>query len=343
MPWGLALLRQIRQNSVVRFPNIQNRFESKARSTMRNLPCSWASHFFVGFLISFAIDDSFAIADESVGSAIKHQQLLIWPAMAPGETTTSLGETLLPRETDVPTITRVEKIRTPSIEAFIPSNPNGTAVIILPGGGFQKVVPDLEGSEAATWLNRLGITAFVLSYRTSEVTPADEPRYLRPLQDAQRAIRWVRSNAEQWKLKTDRIGVLGFSAGGQVASVLHTSGDKAAYEPIDETDSLSFRPDFTLLIYPWNVMAPKSDNLMPELQFSKTLTPAFIVHTSDDKSSAVGAALIYAGLRKHEVPAELHIYENGGHGYGTRTRPNSMIGTWTDRATDWLVLRGLGK
>jgi len=262
--------------------------------------------------------------------------------MAPGETTTALGEKLPPRDTDVPTITRVEKIRTPSMEVFVPSNPNGTAIIILPGGGFARVVPDLEGSEAATWLNRLGITAFVLSYRTSEVSPGDEPKYLRPLQDAQRAVRWVRSNAEKWKIKTDRVGVLGFSAGGQVASVLHTSVSKAAYEPIDAIDAIGFRPDFSLLIYPWNVLAPKSDTLMPELQFSKDLTPAFIVHTSDDKSSAVGAALIYAGLRKHEVPAELHIYETGGHGYGTRSRPNSMIGTWTDRATDWLVLRGLG-
>jgi acetyl esterase/lipase len=282
-------------------------------------------------------------AQESRPSSNTQQSILIWPGMAPGETTTSLGEKLPPRDTDVPTITRVEKIRTPSMEVFAPSNPNGTAVIILPGGGFGRVVTDLEGSEAAVWLNRLGITAFVLSYRTSEATAADEPKYLRPLQDTQRAVRWVRANAEKWKLQTGRIGVLGFSAGGQVASVLHTSGNKAAYESKDEVDSHSFRPDFSLLVYPWNVIAPKSDNLMPELQFSKELPPAFIVHTSDDKSSAVGAALIYAGLRKHEVPAELHIYETGGHGYGTRVRPNSMIGTWTDRATEWLVLRGLGK
>ncbi len=281
-------------------------------------------------------------AEEATTASTNKQPLLIWPGMAPGETTTSLGEKLPARETDVPIITRVEKIRTPSMEVFVPRNPNGTAIIILPGGGFIRVVPDLEGSEAAAWLNRLGITAFVLSYRTSEVIPADEPKYLRPLQDAQRAIRWVRSNAEKWKIKADRVGVLGFSAGGQVASVLHTSASTAAYQPIDSIDTLSFRPDFSLFIYPWNVVAPKTDSLMPELQFSKELPPAFIVHTSDDKSSAVGAALIYAGLRKHEVPAELHIYETGGHGYGTRARPDSMIGTWTDRAAEWLVLRGLG-
>jgi acetyl esterase/lipase len=281
-------------------------------------------------------------ADEPRASSSNRQAILLWPGMAPGETTTSLGEKLPPRDTDISVVTRVEKIRTPSMDVFAPSKPNGTAIIILPGGGFARVVPDLEGSEAAVWLNRLGITAFVLSYRTSEAIAADEPKYLRPLQDAQRAVRWVRANSEKWNIQQDRVGVLGFSAGGQVASILHTSGSKAAYEPNDAMDSLSFRPDFSLLIYPWNVLAAKSDNLMPELQFSKELPPAFIVHTSDDKSSAVGAALIYAGLRKHEVPAELHIYETGGHGYGTRSRPNSMIGTWTDRASEWLVLRGLG-
>ena len=268
---------------------------------------------------------------------------LIWPDLAPGETTKSLGESLPPRETDVPTITRVEKIRTPSLDEFIPDQPNGTAIIILPGGGFGKIVPDLEGSEAALWLNQLGITAFVLRYRTNETKAAEEPSYLRPLQDAQRAVRWVRSKADTWQLKTDRIGVLGFSAGGQVASILHTSGNHAAYESSDSIDAVSFRPDFSLLIYPWNVWNVKTESLLPELQFSKELPPAFIVHTSDDASSAVGAAMIYSGLRKYSVPAELHIYQNGGHGYGTRDRPNSKIGTWKDRATDWLVLRELGQ
>jgi len=270
------------------------------------------------------------------------QPTLIWPDLAPGETTKSSGEQLPPRETDVPTITRVEKIRTPSLDEFIPDKPNGTAIIILPGGGFGKIVPDLEGSEAALWLNRLGITAFVLRYRTNETKAAEEPSYLRPLQDVQRAVRWVRSNADTMKLKTDRIGVLGFSAGGQVASILHTSGNQAAYESSDSIDAVSFRPDFSLLIYPWNVWNVKTESLLPELQFSKDLPPAFIVHTSDDASSAVGAAMIYSGLKKHGVPAELHIYETGGHGYGTRERPNSKIGTWKDRATDWLVLRELG-
>lgn len=283
-----------------------------------------------------------AFSQQSKSNEQNAQPQLIWPEFAPGETVKSLGEQLPTKETDVPTITRIEKIRTPSLDLFIPSSPNGTGILILPGGGFGKVVPDLEGSEAAVWLNHLGIAAFVLRYRTNESKPTDEPSYLRPLQDAERAVRWVRSKADTWKLDANRIGVLGFSAGGQVASILHTAS-KASYEPIDQIDVLSFRPDFSLLVYPWNVWDVKNESLMPELQFSKNLPPAFIVHTSDDRSSAVGAAMIYAGLKKHEVPAELHIYENGGHGYGTRARPDSNIGTWTERATDWLVSRKLAK
>ena len=285
---------------------------------------------------------SLSLGQDINQTVLNQKTHLIWPGLAPGESLTATGSPLPTRPADVPVITRVENIRTPTLDLFLPAKPNGSAVVILPGGGFKYVVPDLEGAEAAVFLNRLGIMVFVLNYRTNEVKPDSEPNFLRPLQDSQRAVRWVRANADRWKLNADRIGVLGFSAGGQVASVLHTSSDKAAYESIDQVDTLSFRPDFTLLIYPWNVLVPGTDDLMPELQFTKELPPAFIVHTSDDNSSAVGAAMIYAGLKKQGVPAELHIYENGGHGYGVRSKPNSNIGTWTDRAADWLVQRGLG-
>jgi len=302
------------------------------------------AHASIAFLAFIPIG---MVASLSMGEEVKqidpNQKIhLIWPGLAPSESVTATGSPLPPRAADVPVITRVEKIRTPTLELFLPANPNGSAVVILPGGGFKYVVPDLEGSEAAVFLNRLGITVFVLNYRTNEVKPDSEPNFLRPLQDSQRAVRWVCANADRWKLNADRIGVLGFSAGGQVASILHTSSDKAAYESIDQVDTSSFRPDFTLLIYPWNVLVPGTDRLMPELQFTKELPPAFIVHTSDDNSSAVGAAMIYAGLKQQGVPAELHIYENGGHGYGVRSKPKSNIGTWTDRATDWLVQRGIG-
>ncbi|MFP6766277.1 MAG: alpha/beta hydrolase [Planctomycetaceae bacterium] len=239
-------------------------------------------------------------------------------------------------------MTRVVNIRRPGLDIYLPrKNPSGTALLILPGGGFGKVVPDKEGSEAAPWLNRLGIAAFVLRYRTNEVTPRDEPAFMRPLQDAQRSLRILRANAGKWNLKTDRIGVLGFSAGGQVGAILHTAEGKPAYEALDGIDQQFCGPDFSLLVYPWRVYDPATDALLPEIRMTEKTPPAFLVHTHDDASSSLGSVLIYAGLKRHGVPAELHIYQNGGHGYGMRSVPESDIGTWPERATDWLRLRGL--
>lgn len=264
----------------------------------------------------------------------------VWPDLAPQETTRGTGEDLPRVAGEDPPITRTINIRRPTLDVFLAEQPNGTAILVLPGGGFGRVVPDLEGSEAAPWLNSLGISVFVLRYRTNEVKPPEEANWLRPLQDGQRALRLLRSRAAEWKINPDRVGVLGFSAGGQVSAVLHTSDNVAAYASLDDIDQRSCRPDFSLLVYPWRVLDNQTGALLPEIKIGDQSPPAFIVHTHDDASSAVGAALIYVGLKQHRVPAELHIYENGGHGYGTRDRAGSVIGTWPDRATDWLILHG---
>ena len=265
----------------------------------------------------------------------------IWPGPAPGETSSFPGETQPARPEENPPVTRVVNIRRPTVDIFPAENPNGTAVLILPGGGFGKVVPDKEGSEAAPWLNDMGISVFVLRYRTNEVNKPGEPRWRRGLQDAQRALRWIRAHAERWNVDGDRVGVIGFSAGGQVAAVLHTCEGVAAYDSIDDVDKQSCTPAFSLLIYPWQVLDSETGELLPEIHPNKQSPPAFIVHTHDDRSSSIGSVLIYAGLKRHGVPAELHIYENGGHGYGMRSVPGSDIGTWPDRATRWLMLRKL--
>lgn len=263
--------------------------------------------------------------------------IFVWPDLAPGETERGTGVTLPMRAQDNPPITRVEKIQRPPMSVILPTaKANGAAVLILPGGGFGRVVPDLEGSEAAQWLGTLGVTSFVLNYRTNERIQPGEPAWRRPLQDGQRAMRWIRANAERWKLDPNRIGLLAFSAGGQVGSMLITA-DNAAYETIDEIDQQSFRPDFAMLVYPWRIYDPKTDGLLPQIKITPQTPPAFIVHTDDDHSTSLGAVLMYAGLKRNKVPAELHVYENGGHGYGTRDRANSNIGSWTDRATDWLA------
>ncbi|MCR9197572.1 MAG: alpha/beta hydrolase [Planctomycetaceae bacterium] len=267
--------------------------------------------------------------------------LAVWPNRAPGETSDSTGVTAPNRPNEIPPVTRVTKIRRPTIDVFPARRPNGTAILVLPGGGFSKVVPDKEGSEAAPWLNELGISVFVLRYRTNEVTPRTEAAWKRPLQDAQRALRLIRARAEEWKIQPDRVGVLGFSAGGQVASILHTAKGRAAYDAVDQIDQQNAAPDFSLLIYPWNVLQKGTQTLLPEIAVDGDSPPAFVVHTHDDRSSSVGAVLIYAALRQHNVPAELHVYANGGHGYGMRPVAGSEIGTWPDRATAWLKLRKL--
>ena len=267
--------------------------------------------------------------------------LAVWPDLAPGETSDSPGVTEPNRPHERPPVTRVTRIRRPTIDVFPASRPNGTAILVLPGGGFSKVVPDKEGSEAAPWLNKLGISVFVLRYRTSEVTPKTEAAWKRPLQDAQRALRLIRARAAEWQIQPDRVGVLGFSAGGQVASILHTAKGRAAYEAVDDIDQQNAAPDFSLLIYPWNVLQKGTQTLLPEIRVDGDSPPAFVVHTHDDRSSSVGAVLIYAALRQHNVPAELHVYANGGHGYGMRPVAGSEIGTWPDRATAWLKLRQL--
>jgi len=258
----------------------------------------------------------------------------VWPGLAPGETTRNTGETLPFRPQEEPPVTRVVKISRPTFTVHPAKEPNGSAAVILPGGGFGKVVPDLEGTEGADWLNSHGVTAFVVSYRTNE--DASVPSWVEPLQDAQRTLSLIRSQANRWDLKNDRIGLVAFSAGGQVAARLLSEPTKRSYDRIDNVDDTPFRPDFAVLVYPWNIYDTANDGLTAGVTVTKQSPPTFIVHTDDDRSSSVGAALYYAGLRKLQIPAELHVYGNGGHGYGLRSVAGSQISSWPDHAAHWL-------
>jgi acetyl esterase/lipase len=272
----------------------------------------------------------------------------LWPDFAPGETTKNPGTELPMRAEDQPPISRVEKITAPTLALFPAprEKANGVGVLILPGGGFGRVVPNMEGSEAAEWLNSLGISAYVLSYRTTTgVDPGAEAAveaspWKRPLQDSQRGIRHLRHHAKAYSLDPAKIGLLGFSAGGQVAAI-HLTSETGAYEGVDAVDEESFHPNFSMLVYPWRVADEKTGQLMPQIKPSAKMPPGFLVHTDDDKSSSLGAALIYLGMKQHGVSGELHVYQNGGHGYGTRPRPGSVIGSWKERGSDWLRVRGL--
>ena len=229
--------------------------------------------------------------------------VFLWPALAPGETSDAPGDAQPPRAGEEPPVTRVVNIRRPSLDVFLPERPNGAGVLIIPGGGFGKVVTDKEGSEAAKWLNGLGMAAFVLRHRTSEGKPADEPLWQRPVQDARRALRLMRSRAAEWNLEPGKLGVLGFSAGGQVAAVLIAGGPEAGDAAGDAVDQQALAVDFALLIYPWKTLDASGDALLPEIALGPKTPPAFLVHTHDDASSSLGSVLIYAALKRHGVPA----------------------------------------
>ena len=244
----------------------------------------------------------------------------------------------------------------PTLSIFLPeaSKPNQAAVIIFPGGGYQHLAIDKEGTKVAQWLNSLGIAAFVVKYRL----PNDrimKNKNIGPLQDAQEAVRYVRQNASKYNIDANKIGILGFSAGGHLASTLATHYDEKIYE----TDSkVSARPDFSLLIYPvismQNDITHKgsqisllgnnpSQELLDSFSNEKKVTaqtpPTFLVHATDDKTVLPENSInFYLALKNNGVPAELHIYERGGHGFGLGVKDTSKF--WTRDCEEWLKSQG---
>lgn len=283
----------------------------------------------------------FALVTTSAQTGFAFEPLDVWPEFAPGETSRSTGVAAPPRAGENPPVTRVSGITRPTFTVHIADEPNGSAAVILPGGGFAKVVPDKEGTEAADWLNRHGVSAFVLSYRTT--SDRNKPGWKPALQDAQRTLSLVRSRAAGWGLKEDRIGLVAFSAGGQVGARLLSSDGQRSYNRIDEIDNVSSRPDFAMLIYPWNVYDTASDGLIDGVSVSDNCPPTFLVHTDNDRSSSLGAVLFYAGLKRRGIPSELHVYGNGGHGYGLRPVKGSQIASWPEHGAHWLGATGFLK
>ena len=265
--------------------------------------------------------------------------LNVWPGTAPGEKGDIGAEKLQPANGEAHPIQRLENVSVPTI-AFYPASAEqntGAAVVICPGGGYYILAMDLEGTEIAKWLNSIGVNAVVLKYRV----PARKglPRYLPPLQDAQRAMSLVRSRAGEWKLDPHRIGMLGFSAGGNLTAVASTNYQKRAYEMIDEIDKVDCRPDFGVLIYPAWLVKEKTDELASEIPVTKQTPPMFILQTSDDPINADSSVFMYVALKRAGVEAELHIFEKGGHGYGLRPSDNP-VSHWPDLCAAWMKGRG---
>ena len=229
-------------------------------------------------------------------------------------------------------IIRITKVKRPAIEFYKAKNakPNAPAVVIFPGGGYQILAYDLEGTEIAEWLNSIGIHAVILKY----TVPGNQRDAA--LQDAQRAFGIVRSKAKEWSINPDQIGVLGFSAGGHLAANLSTNYQKRDYAPIDAADKLSCRPDFTILIYPAYIYDKKDKRQMaPEIKVTANTPPAFIVQTLDDRRLVDSAFNYCRALKDDKVDAELHLYAKGGHGYGMRPSKNPISG-WPKLCQIWL-------
>ena len=253
--------------------------------------------------------------------------IYLWPGKVPGEKGEKKMPVMAPSEND--NIIRISEVTNPAMEVFLPDQPlkNGAAVIICPGGGYHILAYDLEGTEIAAWLNKKGFAAFVLQYRVPDKREG-------ALQDVQRAARIVRKNAAKYGIDPEKIGVMGFSAGGSLSARAITNFNKLTYSPADETDSLSCRPSFAMLIYPAYLDQGTGFSLTPELHLSPEVPPVFIFQTADDQYG--NSAIIMAqAMRNAKLNIELHLLSTGGHGYGLR-RGNSAAETWPGLAESWL-------
>ncbi|QLE02301.1 alpha/beta hydrolase [Galbibacter sp. BG1] len=253
-------------------------------------------------------------------------------------------------------ILKISNVQKPTLEAYYPAKryANGKAVIICPGGGYHILAYDWEGTDIAKWYNSKGYAAFVLKYRLPIANTVINKNEV-PLQDAKRAIQIVRKNAVAWGLKEDGIGVMGFSAGGHLASTLGTHFNQDTKIPNDPYKDISARPDFMVLVYPVITMKDSSTHsgsknallgenpseelikrYSNELQVTPDTPPTFLVHSQDDIGVSVeNSLLFYKALKEKNVPSEMHLYPKGGHGFGLALS-NDHLKTWPDRLFEWL-------
>lgn len=257
----------------------------------------------------------------------KNDIIYLWPGKVPGEIKEKKAPVIADSKND--NVLRLAEVTNPAIEVFLPdpSGKNGSAVIVCPGGGYSLLAYDKEGTEIAAWLNKLGFATFVLQYRVPNKKEG-------ALQDAQRAVRLVKSYAAKWNIDPEKIGIMGFSAGGSLSARASTLFNNRTYVAVDKTDSLSCRPAFTMLIYPAYLDQGPNLTLTPELVLSKDVPPVFIFQAADDPYA--NSALVMAGaLRNAKLPVELHLLPKGGHGYGLRPGV-SAAETWPVLAEKWL-------
>src|SRR5262245_38708810 len=288
---------------------------------------------------------SLFLASAAVG-ADKPLVVELWPAKVPdekgdiGAEYVRMSPKLDRKQVEVTEPTRlVTNVTKPTISLYRPAKDKHTrpAMLICPGGGYWNLYWELEGEEVAAWLNSIGVTGIILKYRVPR--RPDEPKTepaRRPLQDAQRAVSLVRSKATEWAIDPQRIGIVGFSAGGHLAIATATSFDKRTYEPIDDVDRISCRPDFAIPVYSGYLKAKDKDELAPGLRIPSGTPPVFLVHGGDDIVSPPEHSLfMYLALKRAGVPVELHIYANTSHDFGIR-RNEHAYSKWTEACIAWM-------
>lgn len=247
----------------------------------------------------------------------------IWPDKRPAEVTLEKGK--MKQEMGDDDILRIQQMPVPTLQKFpVVKSPKGKVVVICPGGGYQILAVNHEGTEIAQWLNALGYTAYVLRYRVPDNREG-------ALQDVQRAIRIARAENPG-----KQVGVMGFSAGASLTARAATRFQSPSYTATDETDTQSARPDFAALIYPAYMDEGEHHTLTPELTITEQTPPFFVFQTADDPYGN-SALVISQALRNHKIPVQLHIYEKGGHGYGLRANLAEAASKWPKLMEEWLL------
>ncbi len=304
------------------------------------------------FILIVSLMMSMCAAGPAVG-ADKPLVVEIWPGTAPdeigniGEEMIRMSPKLDRKRVEVTESTRlVTNVTKPTLTIYRPAKDKdtGTAVLICPGGGYWDLYWQLEGEEVAQWLNSIGVTGIILKYRVPRRPdePKSEPAR-RPLQDAQRAVSLVRSKAGQWGINPKQIGIVGFSAGGHLAIAAALNFENRTYEPVDDVDKISCRPDFAIGIYSGFLKAKDKDQIAPGLPIPAGAPPIFLAHGGDDiVSSPENSVLMYLALKKANIPAELHIYATAAHDFGVRPSENPCS-TWIQACAAWLRYQGFLK
>ncbi|HEX7962807.1 MAG TPA: alpha/beta hydrolase, partial [Terriglobales bacterium] len=232
-------------------------------------------------------------------------------------------------------VVRIGNVSKPTLTVYAPKDKsNGAAVVVFPGGSYRIVSIDLEGTEVCDWLNTISVTCVLVKYRVPNSGPY--PKSPAALQDAQRALGMVRAHAAEWHIDPHRIGVLGFSAGAHLSAALSTHFEQRLYDSVDAADQLSCRPDFAVILYPGYIsLAEQNFALNPEIHPTEQTPPTFIAQSEDDPVHVENAIVYYQTLKNAKVPAEMHLFAKGGHGYGLR-RTDLPVTHWPDLVQTWL-------